>query len=338
MTQLVDVLVVGAGQAGLAASWRLKRAGCSHLIVDASKAIGDSWRRRYQSLVLFTPRGLSALPGKSLAGDEQGYATRLEFADYLERYAESNELPVMSGTCVESLSAAAEGFSAKLDNGAEVRARSVIVCTGAFQQAVIPELSARFHPDLAQLTVSTYRSAISVGKGPVLIVGDGASGRDIAVDLAAKHPVILATGKRRRLFPQHVLGVSSWTWMDRLGLLSASPSSAIGKWMRTADPFPDRGRNNLSLRMRGIQIRPRLADASGWTATFADGNRSDVGTVIWAVGYRFEDAWIGMPNDTPGLYFLGRPWQRNRASGLILGAKRDSKVVVSSVLGYLGQP
>lgn len=335
MTQRVEVLIVGGGQAGLAASWRLKQAGCSHLVVDASRVTGDSWRRRYHSLMLFTPRSLSALPGKALSGDQEGYASRLEFADYLERYAQSSALPVMNGTRVVRVATAPDGFSATLDNGAEVRARSVLVCTGAFQQAVVPELSSRFHPGMVQLTVANYRSVLSVSKGPVLVVGDGASGRDIAVDLVAKYPVILATGKRRRLFPQRVFGMSSWTWMDRLGLLRASPASPMGRLMRAADPFPDRGRSIPALRTRGIQVRPRLVDASGSTATFEDGTRSEIGSAIWAVGYRYDDAWIEIPHGTPGLYFLGRPWQRNRASGLILGAKRDSKAVVASVLRYL---
>lgn len=81
----VDVLVIGGGQAGLAASWRLMQSGRHHLVVDASATVGDSWRRRYDSLTLFTPRSLSALPGMELTGDPNGYAGRVEFANYLER-------------------------------------------------------------------------------------------------------------------------------------------------------------------------------------------------------------------------------------------------------------
>lgn len=338
MSTPVDVLVIGGGQAGLAASWRLKQVGCRHLVVDASKAIGDSWRRRYRSLTLFTPRSLSALPGKLLAGDQDGYAGRLEFADYLERYADTNGLPVMSGTRVERLSATPEGFTATLDRGGEVRARAALLCNGAFQKVVVPELSTRFAPDVAQLAATNYRSALSVGKGPVMVVGDGASGRDIAVDLVAQHEVLLATGKPRRLFPQRILGMSTWALMDRLGLLSAPRTSAIGRMMQSADPFPDRGRSMSALRRRGIDIRPRLIDAAGHTAIFSDGRRADIASIVWAVGYRNDDDWMEVPPDTPGLFFLGRPWQRNRASALIVGAMRDSEIVVKSVLRYLVQP
>lgn len=338
MTEQVDVLVVGGGQAGLAASYRLDQAGVSHLVVDASAQVGDSWRHRYHSLTLFTPRCLSSLPGVPLDGNAEGYAGRLEFADYLRSYAETNRLPLMSGTRVVRLECDTAGtFVAELGNDATVRSQAVLVCTGGFQQPIVPEVASRFGPGIAQLTMSTYRSPLSVGKGPVLVVGDGASGRDMAIELAATHEVLLATGKPRRLFPQRLFGVSTWTVMDRLGLLSASAGSPVGRMMQKADPFPDRGRSLAALRGRGISIRPRLVDASDRTAKFSDGGHAEVASVIWAVGYRNVADWNAVPAGTPGLHYLGRPWQRNRASALILGASRDSEVVVNSVQQQLYQ-
>lgn len=334
----VDVLVIGGGQAGLAASWRLKQLGCLHLVVDASTAVGDSWRRRYDSLTLFTPRSLSALPGMQLTGDPDGYAGRVEFANYLERYSVTNELPVMSSKGVDRLRSGPEGFVASLDDGAEIQAHAVLVCTGAFQHPLVPELSSGFSSDVTQLHVGTYRNPTSVGTGAVLVIGDGASGRDIAVDLASTHPVILATGKARRLFPERILGQSTWTWMDRVGLLSTPGTSLIGRAMRSADPFPDRGRSIDRLRSVGVDVRPRLVDTDGQTALFAGGSRAEVDSVIWAIGYRDSDDWIDVPRDATGLYFLGRPWTPNRASGLILGANRDSEIVVEAVIAGLGQP
>ena len=329
MEKNVDVLIVGGGQAGLAASYRLAQAGVSHLVVDASAKVGDSWRHRYHSLTLFTPRRLSSLPGVPLDGDPDGYAGRLEFADYLEHYCATNGLPVMSGTRVVQLRVDDAGFVAVLDGSTVVRSRAVLVCTGGFQQAIVPVVASRFGPEVVQLTMSTYRSPLSVGRGPVLVVGDGASGRDIAVELATTNEVLLATGKPRRLFPQRVFGISTWTLMDRAGLLSVSPRSPIGRIMQATDPFPDRGRSLAALRGQGVNIRSRLVGASDRTAIFADGSRAAVASVIWAVGYRNDDSWIEVPEGAPGLHFLGRPWQRNRASALILGARRDSKVVVN---------
>jgi putative flavoprotein involved in K+ transport len=328
MTTDVDVLVVGGGQAGLAASRRLSSAGRTHLVVDASARVGDSWRQRYDSLTLFTPRSLSSLPDQAMSGDPQGYASRDEFADYLESYADAFHLPVLSGTRVDNLSGSDGRLVASLSDGSEMTARSVIVCTGAFQDAMVPKLAGDFSSAVVQLTAASYRNPLSVPTGTVLVVGDGASGRDIAVDLSGSHEVLLATGKPRRLFPERVLGQSTWAWMDRLGLLATGPDTFMGRMMKAADPFPDRGRGLKALGKLGITVKPRLQQADGRSAIFQDGSRELVEVVVWAVGYTTHDSWNVVPAGTAGLHFLGRPWQRSRASGLILGAARESYDVV----------
>ena len=336
MTDNADVLVIGGGQAGLAASYRLTEARVAHLVVDASARVGDSWRRRYDSLTLFTPRSLSALPGFTLPGDPNGYASRDEFAQYLEDYAARFSLPVRSGMRVARLASANEGsFTAALDTGAVIRAKAVLICTGPFQHPVVPTLAATLAPEVVQFTVASYTNPAGVPPGTVLVVGDGASGRDIAVDLAATHRVLLATGKPRRLFPERILGQSTWTWMDRLGLLGVSATSPIGRMMKAADPFPDRDRGLSALAGRGIVVRPRLVQVDGRQVQFADGTAAEIDAVVWSVGYRDDWDWIDVPLDSPGLHFLGRPWQRKRASALVLGAMRDSEPVVQEMLSAL---
>jgi putative flavoprotein involved in K+ transport len=335
MKQNVDVLVIGGGPAGLAASYRLTKAGASHLVVDASARVGDSWRNRYDSLILFTPRCLSGLPGLPLSGDPNGYAGRQEFADYLEAYARRFSIPVTSGTRVNRLMRDGGVFVAVLDTGASIEAKAVVVCTGAFQHPVVPSIAASLSPQVKQLDVSSYANPAGVPAGAVLIVGDGASGRDIAVDLAASHRVLLATGKPRRLFPERFLGQSTWTWMDRLGLLSVSGTSVVGRLMKAADPFPDRGRGLPALARLGIDLRPRLTHADGQRVEFSDGTAAKIDAVVWAVGYHDDYHWLEMDPDSRGVYFLGRPWQRNRASGLVLGALRDSGPVIQRVLADL---
>jgi putative flavoprotein involved in K+ transport len=336
MTEKVGVLVIGAGQAGLAASYRLTRAGASHIVVDAAARIGDSWRQRYDSLTLFTPRSLSSLPSLALSGDPNGYATRDEFAEYLETYARQFCLPVTTGARVVRLIEQVDGlFEARLDSGATLKIRAAVVCTGAFQQPVVPNLSAFFSPEVKQFTSASYANPAGVPSGRVLVVGDGASGRDIAVDLANTHQVLLASGKRRRLFPERFFRQSTWIWMDRLGLLSTTPNSTIGRVMKAADPFPDRGRSLPVLAGLGVDVRCRLLQAEGRQAQFADNTTAEIDAVIWAIGYRDEWDWLEVSPGTPGVYFLGRPWQRNRASGLILGALRDSEPVIKKVVADL---
>ncbi len=330
MTDDVDILVIGAGQAGLAAGYWLRERRVKFAIVDAGARVGDSWRNRYDTLTLFTPRGLSRLPGVVLEGDQEGYASREEFADYLERYASKLDLPVRSRAGVIRLTWGGK-FHAGLQDGTEISARGVIDTTGAFQTPVVSELRSGFGAGVVQLDATTYRNPNDAAAGVVLVVGDGASGRDIAMDLAQTHAVTLATGKPRRLFPERILGRNTWWWLHRTGLLYSRATSMVGRLMRSADPFPDRGRSLPALRAAGITVRPRLSAANGSGVFFKDGSSGQFGTVIWAIGYREDRSWVAREAEK-GLFLLGRPWQRNRASALIAGAGRDAELVVSAAL------
>lgn len=346
-----DALVIGAGQAGLAVSRHLRRLGATVTTVDAAERVGDVWRQRYDSLTLFTPRRFSALPGLVLPGKPAGYATAGEFADYLEQFAAKFELPVMLGDGVVALTSVDGGFAAELTSGRILIARAVILATGGFQLPVVPDIAARFDVTVQQLTAATYRRPGDIQGASVLVVGDGATGRDIAAELAGSHRATLATGKSRRLMPERVLGLSTWTWLKRLGLLAASAKSSVGRMMQRADPFPDRQRSLDALRHLGVSIAPRLISAAGRKAAFADGRAAEFDCVVWCVGYRDDSAWVRVADavdasgrllhtngrsPVDGLYLVGRPWQRNRASALIMGADADAEVVALNVAERLG--
>ncbi len=348
----LDVLIIGGGQAGLATAYWLKRFGLSVRVIDAAERIGDRWRERYKSLTLFTPREFSNLPGLPLAGDPAGYASAAEFGDYLERYADKFVLPVVSGVSVIRLSKAAEVFIAELSNGAQIEAPRVVIATGGFQVPIVPPVANGLGGDVVQLTAETYHHPSDVAEGKaVLVIGDGASGRDIASDLALRHRVALACGRPRRLLPEKVFGVSTWKWLKALGLLAADANSPVGRFMRSADPFPNRQRDLEDLRRLGVEIKPRAVSTTGRSVGFADGSAMDVGTVIWALGYRDDTAWVDVPKATSaeggflhvagrspvdGVYFVGRPWQRNRASALIMGAGPDAERISRDVSVSLG--
>ncbi|MFC3229439.1 flavin-containing monooxygenase [Marinibaculum pumilum] len=342
------ILVIGAGQAGLAAGYHLRSTGLPFLIVDRAARPGEAWRQRYDSLTLFTPRRYSALPGMALPGDPDGFASAGEFADYLARYAAHFTLPLRLGAAVRRLRQDADGgFTAALAGGESLRADRVVVATGAFQYPVVPALAAGADPDLPQLTLADYRRPAQLPPGRILVVGDGASGRDIAAELAAAgRDVILSGGRRRRLLPQAVLGRSSWWWLDRLGLLRTAPDGSVGRAMRRADPFPDRHRGRAGLAERGVVLGPRLTGLNGRRARFADGRSAEVAAIVWAVGYRDDTGWLDIPGavgpdgrfrhcrghaPVAGLYHLGRPWQHNRASALVMGAGPDAARLVSVI-------
>jgi len=346
------VLVIGGGQAGLAAAHALTAAGIDFLIVDAYSSAGESWRRRYDALTLFTPRAMSGLPGLPLDGDPEGYATKDEFADYLSRYRVAAGYPLAFDTKIVSLRKSGDIFEAFASDARRFVARAVIVATGAFQNPRLPEIAGKLGDGVCQIDVSEFRSGFSVKQGPVLVIGDGASGRDVAIALSTTHEVALAKGRPRKLLPEKVLGMSTWWWLKTLGLLRAAPDSAIGRRMRAADPFPRRGNDDGSLERKGVVLRPRLTSVYDGKAVFKDGSSMVPKTVIWATGYFDDFHWIEIEGATgsdgqalhaggvspvPGLYFVGRPWQRNRSSGLIMGMGEDAAFVVQQLASGPGR-
>jgi putative flavoprotein involved in K+ transport len=346
----LDVLVVGAGQAGLALGYHLTSTPIRFLLVDRHARVGDSWRNRYDSLVLFTPRAYSALPGLAVTGDPDGYPTKDEIADYLERYARHFDLPVKTGTGLRSLAPRDGGFRATTDAGEVVDARAVVLATGAFQRPAIPAIARRLSPDVLQLTPESYKNPAQVPAGRVLVVGDGATGRQIAGELAATRDVLLSAGRPRRVSPERVLGRSLFWWLDRLRILGASRESRIGRYLMKVDPFPGKGLGLGRLRQRGVAVVGRLVGAEGRRCAFAGGEAAEVGTVVWATGYRDDGAWVAISevkgadgafihrrglSPVPGLYFIGRSWQWTRGSALLHGVGNDASYVAARIAEQL---
>lgn len=336
-----EVIIIGAGQAGLAMGHRLAGSGVLFAILEASSAVGDVWRRRYDGLTLFTPRSMSSLPGFRLDGEPDGYATRDEFGDYLSVYARRFSLPVRLDHRVEALDQTGSGrFIVRCTNGQQFKARSVVVATGAFQVPHVPAIAADA-PNIEHHAAETFRSSAIAGLSSVLVVGDGASGRDIAALLSGNHDVFLATGRPRKLLPDRLFGRNIWSWLRIFGLLSAPRRSVVGRLMALSDPIPHRGNTLDNLANLGVGIRPRLTGFDGNSARFEDGAALHIEAVIWATGFQDEYSWIRLElgpgqevEPVPGLFFIGRPWQFGRRSGLIFGTAADSNIIAGKVLEH----
>lgn len=350
-TRDIDVLVIGAGQAALALGYHLKRTGLRFLLVERHGRVGDSWRQRFDSLTLFTPRAYSALPGLPVPGDPDGYPPKDEIADYLESYARHFALPLALNTEIERLEQDNGGFRATTTAGSALTARAVVLATGAFQVPALPALSKDFAPEVLQLTTDAYRNPSQLPTGTVLVVGDGATGRQIARELAATRPVVLATGRKRRVSRERMLGKSIFWWMDRLGILRASRESAIGGFLMRTDPFPGQDLQLPRLREAGVQVVDRLASVDGNRVTFANGDSANVAAVVWATGYRDQTDWVAIPGvaDARGafaqhrgvswianLYFIGRSWQWTRGSALLTGVGDDAAYITQHLMRDLG--
>jgi putative flavoprotein involved in K+ transport len=349
MVAPVDVLVVGAGQAGVSAASELCRLGLTCTVHERHAHVGDSWRKRYDSLVLFTSREYSALPNLAHAGDPDGFPHRLEMADYLERYAAHRALPVVTGEGIERLSRSEHVFSAVTDQGKQLEARAVVLAAGAFQRSRVPGFAASLSERVLQRDATTYRSPSTLAAQNVVVVGDGATGRQIALELAATRRVALATGKRRNIVPQRLLGKDSTWWFDRAGLIRADKATPVGRWVRAMDSFPGWHLRSPALQRAGVTLLPRCVAASGDELEFGDGSRRACDAVIWALGYRDDLDWVDIRGATrdgafahdrgvtamPGLFHVGREWQNSRASALICGVTHDAAKIAERVAEFL---
>jgi putative flavoprotein involved in K+ transport len=346
----LDVLVIGAGQAGLALGYHLKRTPFRFQIVDRHARVGDSWRNRYASLVLFTPRAYSALPGLAVPGDPDGFPTKDEMADYLETYAAHFDLPVVLGSGIRRLERPDGGFRAITEAGEPIASRAVVLATGAFQRPAIPAISKRLSAEVTQLAPEDYREPSQLSPGTVLVVGDGATGRQIALELTANHVVLLAAGRPRRVSPDRILGRSVFWWMDKLGVMRASREGAIGRYLMKSDPFPGKGLELKQLQRRGVAVVGRVVQTEGKRVAFADGKSAEVDAVLWATGYRDDTDWVAIPeakdaqgdylhhrgvSPVPNLYFIGRSWQWTRGSALFAGVGEDAAFVTERIVQNL---
>jgi len=344
VAERAEVLVVGGGQAGLAASYYLSQAQIQHVVLDAERRVGDAWRRRWDSLELFSAACYSALPGLPFPGDPEHFPGKDEVADYLEGYAQTFQLPVKRNTRVRSLQRVAAGFRADTDAGA-YQGEQVIVTTGAYQQPAVPPIAAKLSDDVVQLHSAQYRNSEQLPGDQVLVVGSANSGAQIAEDLAASHRVHLSRGQRLPRLPRRLLGKSLHWWGDHLGLLTASLEGSWRGRTQRGDLLIGTSLRQLA-RRHGVRLLGRTVDADSRTVRFADGQALKVEAIVWATGYRSDYSWIGVPEaldergepihrrgvtHAPGLYFLGMHNQYSRGSALIGFVRHDASFIVDQI-------
>ena len=400
----VETLIVGGGQAGLALSRLLAEVGHEHVVLERGR-VGERWRsERWDSLALLTPAWANRLPGDPTPLDEDAFATGQAFVARLEEYARSFGAPVREHRTVTGVERGLGGFVVRTDRGSW-HAGDVVLASGECAAPVVPWFAAAAPAAVGQLHATRYRNPGQLAPGGVLVVGAGASGHQIADELArAGRPVVLAVGRHSRA-PRRYRGRDIWSWLRVLGDLSRSlddlpydprSSRVLG--------FPLDGRQGgrtidlAVLAAAGVQIAGRLEGFAGDHALFAgdlesnvsraderlgrllaridehiaarapagevpprewiapvdlpagpraiDLRREEIGTILWATGYRPHHPWLHVPDAlgadgtivhdrgrtrVPGLYVLGARWQYRMTSHMIGGVGADARFLAEQI-------
>ena len=337
-----DTIVIGGGQAGLAAGYHLKQRGREFIILDSELQVGDAWRRRWDSLRLFTPSQHDGLPGMPFPGPSGAFPAKDEVAEYLVQYTGRFSLPVEPGVRVSRLIKTTAGFAVTAGN-ATLTADHVIVATGTNPSPRIPEFAQQLNPSISQIHSSEYKNPDSLPAGETLVVGAGTSGVEIAIELASSRrtflsgkptfhipdPLLRYAGEAYWLFISHVLTVQTPIGRKaRKDILKGG-----GPLIRVSVKEVDAAGVERVLRVTGVHDgHPQLAD----------GRVVPVKSVVWCTGFRPDFSWIEMPvvdesgwprtergiSEVDGLYFVGMLFQFGLTSGLIGGVGRDAQHVV----------
>jgi putative flavoprotein involved in K+ transport len=339
--QQIRTVVIGGSQAGLAVGYYLKQHGLPFVILDENDRIGDAWRKRWDSLRLFTPGRYDGLPGMPFPGSPSSYPTKDETADYLAAYADTFELPVRTGVQVDRLSKAGDRFEVS-EGKHTILAENAVVATGACNTPRVPSFARELDENIVQLHSKEYRRPSQIQKGTVLVVGAGNSGAEIAMELACYHRTWLSgpdTGQepaRAGSYLDHLVTPLMWFAASRLTV-----KTAPGRKLRDHFTDPPRGIPLARVRRKdfapaGIERVARVTGVRNGYPVLENGRVLEVSNVIWCTGYAPDYSWIDLPlrsrNGVPihdrgivescsGLY-----------SALLGGVGRDAKHIVEHIV------
>lgn len=347
----VETLVIGGGQAGLSVGYHLSRRGLPFIIVDASERIGDAWRNRWDSLRLFTPAKFNGLDGAPFPDHPNAFPTKDEMADYLEEYATHFDLPVRSGVRVERLTRRNGRMVAETTAG-DIEADNVVVAMSSYQTPKVPAFADELKPSIHRMHSRDYQNPDQLQPGPVLLVGAGNSGSEIAVELAKGRHVWMS-GRDVGEIPFRPRGFLGRLVLVRLVLRFVyhrilTVRTPIGRKVRPkvlhkgGPLIRVKGRD---LRRVGVERVPRTARIEDGLPVLEDGRVLEPANVIWCTGFQPSIDWIDLPSQSgtdpshrsgivpeePGLYFVGLHFLHAMSSEMVHGVGRDAERIVKAL-------
>ncbi|MFJ2264745.1 flavin-containing monooxygenase [Streptomyces sp. NPDC087844] len=347
-TERIESVIVGGGQAGLATGYHLARQGRPFVILDAGERVGDAWRGRWDSLRLFSPAKFDGLPGRPYPGPAWSFPTRDEFADYLQDYAAWAQLPVRTRTAVRRVSFEGGRYVVETDGDQTYEAENVVIAAGYDRLPKLPAYAAELATSTTQIHAHDYRNPGQLQDGPVLVVGAGNSGADIALELAGAREVFLS-GRHPGQVPWRVerrpahFFVPAISFVFRHLLTVRTP---MGRKIRPnvlAHGSPLIRVKSADLEAAGVQRVARTTGVREGQPVLADGTTPNVANVVWCTGFQPDTSWIDLPvfdadgepaqfrgvvDSQPGLYFIGRLFQYSMISSMIQGVGAEAEHVV----------
>lgn len=345
-----DTIVIGGGQAGLAAGYCLAQHGENFIILDGQPRTGDAWRNRWDSLRLFTPSQFNSLPGKLFPKPDNYFPTKDEVADYLEGYAQQFDLPIRHNTKVEELKRESDGYGI-IAGASSFHAKNVIIATGPYQSPHIPSFARELEPSVLQLHSSSYCNPSQIPVESVLVVGAGNSGAEIALDLSKAGKHVWLAGRDVGKLPVNsgigriFNGKLFWFIASRV----LSIDTPIGRKMKqrmSHHGVPLGHARRETIAQAGVELVLRVAGIHSGKPQLEDNQVLPVEAVIWATGFHPNFNWIRLPifdetgyprhvcgvaQEAPGLYLVGLLFQRALSSALLGGVGADAAYIVEQI-------
>lgn len=350
----VETVVIGAGQAGLSVAYHLQRRGRSCVLLESNERIGDQWRRRWDSLRLFTPARFDGLAGMDFPADPGSFPTKDEMADFLETYATTFGLSVRTGSRVESVTRSDDGYVITVGDQS-LHADHVVVAMADYQRPRVPDFAGDLEAGVVQLHSSDYRCPEQLRDGGVLIVGAGNSGAEIARELSTRHPVMIS-GRHTGQLPFRIDGaigrrlvIVVLRLIFHRVLTTGTPPGRAARPKMISQGGPLIRVRSGDLVVAGVEWQPRTVGARDGRPLLEDGRIVDVANVIWCTGYHPGFSWLRLPaaedfehchdrgvvREEPGLYFVGQHFQYSLSSGMIHGVSRDAEFVAETISSRL---
>jgi putative flavoprotein involved in K+ transport len=271
MTQQIDVVIIGGGQAGLALSYYLTQQGRAHVVLERGR-VAETWRsQRWDSFTLVTPNWMTQLPGFPYQGeDSDGFLPHDEIVLTLERYAQSFQAPVHCGVQATGVRLRPEGNGYLVETSADTyEAANVVLATGGFPRPKLPQASAAIPVNIMQLHSSQYRKPQRLPSGSVLVVGSGQSGSQIAEELHQSGRQVYLCVSRCGRSPRRYRGKDVMWWVNQMGgydrTVDSLPSPAA-RFVCHPDLSGKNGGHAINLRQlarEGVVLLGRLQEVHG---------------------------------------------------------------------------